>query len=185
MKYVAAVILSVLLSSFQFSSFSSLRYKTYDNKEYALKDLSQKKAIVFLFLMPDCPFCQKYTKTLNELHTEYSKCGIEFTGVVTGDIYTDKEVTDFIKTYRIKFSIIRDPQKTLTRHFGVSVSPSVVVSNANGKSQYKGLIDNWPITPGKTRQVITETYLKDALKQVTENKIVTVKNTDAVGCIIE
>lgn len=179
------VLLLILLSSFQQAPIESLSFRSYNSKPFSGKSLSSSKAVVFVFLMPDCPFCQKYSKTLNELSKQYSSKGVLFEGVITGDLYTDKEVQDFIKDYRICFPLIHDKDKKLLRYFRISVSPSVVVTDAKGKVQYKGLIDNWPIVPGKTRQTISENYLRDVLNQIDNGKPVTVKNTEAVGCIIE
>ncbi len=178
-------LLIIFLCSFQQAPLESLSFPSYNSKAFSLKDLGTKKAIAFVFLMPDCPFCQRYTKTLNQLHKDYSAKGIQLEGVITGDLYTDSEVRDFIKEYKISFPVLHDQNKKLARYFRVDVSPSVAVSDMKGKLLYKGLIDNWPVTPGKTRQFITSNYLKDVFDQVVTDRPVTIKNTEAVGCILE
>jgi peroxiredoxin len=183
-KILLILILSALLA-FQQNSFRDLNFRSYNKGNFTIEKYCNNKAIVFIFLMPDCPFCQKYTKTLNELQKKYAAKNIQLTGVITGDLYTDEEANTFIKDYKISFPVIHDPAKQLLRKFRTSVSPSVVVADNNGNIIYKGLIDNWPITPGSTRQRITENYLNDVLQQITTGKPVTIKNTDAVGCIIE
>lgn len=179
------LLLVLFLLSFQQAPLGSLRLPSYNARPFSINELNNCKAVVFVFLMPDCPFCQKYTKTLNELQKVYGHRGISFQGVITGDLYSEKEVKDFIKKYKISYPVLHDADKKLIRYYNLSVSPSVAVADLKGRLLYKGMIDNWPVSPGKTRQIITENYLDNVLQQIASDKIVTVKNTEAVGCIIE
>ena len=182
---VLLILILFSLSAYSQAPLQSLTFPSYNSKDFSGNELSDKKAIVFIFLMPDCPFCQKYTKALNDLNKKYSSKNIVFEGVITGDLYTEKEVKDYIKDYRLSFPILYDKYKKLSTYYKMGISPSVVVSDNKGKVIYKGLIDNWPVSPGKTRQIITENYLIDVLNAITTNKPVNLKNTEAVGCIIE
>lgn len=184
MKKALLILVTLFLSSFQAADFTSLCFLSTKKKQIDFSRFKERDAVVFLYLMPDCPFCIKYAKTIRDLYKEHS-ASVSFIGVIPGDLYTEKEVADYIKNHNLEFPFIIDSKKKLTSMFKVTVSPSCVVSTGSGKILYKGMLDNWPVAPGKSRQVITEHYLRDVLTQVKQKKPVTVRNTEALGCIIE
>ncbi|WP_449436223.1 hypothetical protein [Pedobacter steynii] len=52
-----------------------------------------------------------------------------------------------------------------------------------GAITYSGLIDNWASSLGQKRLVITEKYLEQAIKDLSDGKQ-TFKKTIPVGCLI-
>ena len=67
---------------------------------------------------------------------------------------------------------------------GASVTPTAVVVGAGGQIRYRGRIDNLYAALGKTRQKVTEHYLRDALDAVLAHGPVPVRETPAIGCHI-
>jgi thiol-disulfide isomerase/thioredoxin len=147
--------------------------------------LKNNKASVFVFLAPDCPLSQSYTRTLNELHSQFGNAGVGFYGVVESSQYARKEIDDFITQYRIDLPVALDPHATLAQFFGAMVTPEVFVVNSEGKTIYQGAIDNWAPELGQHRTVITEHYLLDALNGFIRTGKVSVRTTKPVGCFIE
>ena len=64
-------------------------------------------------------------------------------------------------------------------------TPEVFAVDSQGKTFYKGAIDNWAPELGQHRAVITEHYLQDALNGLLQHKDLRIKQTEAVGCFIE
>ena len=76
-------------------------------------------------------------------------------------------------------------KQTLTKQLEASVTPEVFLVNAKQKIQYQGMIDNQFYTLGKSRNVATEHYLKDAINAFLSNQPIKINTTQAVGCDIE
>lgn len=143
------------------------------------------KASVFVFISPECPLCQNYSKVLNELYEKYSLENIQFYGVAAGSTYSMDEVGSYRENYGILFPIIMDKEYQLAHLFGATKTPEVVVINKKKEIIYNGAIDNWAFALGKKRQVVTEHYLFDVLEAVVSNQQIKVAHTETIGCIIE
>jgi thiol-disulfide isomerase/thioredoxin len=143
--------------------------------------LKNKQAAVFVFLAPDCPLSQSYTRTLNDLYAQFQASGIEFYAVFTGDA----AVQDFVATYKITFPVLLDRDYRLMDFFGATKTPEAFAVDAQGRTFYQGAIDNWAPELGQHRTVITEHYLQDALNGFIQHQEIRVKQTNAVGCFIE
>ena len=143
--------------------------------------LNNKQAAVFVFLAPDCPLSQNYTKTLNELRARFQSERVEFYAVFAGKAVVD----DFLSTYKIAFPVLLDRDFQLADFFGATKTPEAFAVDSMGRTAYKGAIDNWAPELGQHRTVITEHYLLDALNSLLEHKEVRSSHTEAVGCFIE
>ena len=144
------------------------------------------KFLVFTFLSPECPLSENYTRTLNNLQSEYSGEDFQFYYIFPGTFYHRQQIEQFAKIYHLKTeSIYFDPQYVMRDYCQATITPEVFLIDQLGKIEYQGAIDNWAITLGKQRQVVTEHYLRDAIDEVDDNKKVSISNTRAVGCIIE
>ncbi len=143
------------------------------------------KASVFIFVSPECPLCQNYSKVLNELYEKYSLENIQFYGVASGLTYKIDEVESYRTNYEISFSIIMDKEYQLAHLFGASKTPQVVVLDKKMEIIYIGAIDNWAFALGKKRQVVTQHYLSDVLEAIVSNQQIKIAQTETVGCIIE
>jgi hypothetical protein len=145
--------------------------------------LAGKQAAVFVFLATDCPLSQRYTKTLSDLRGEFHDDAIEFRAVFAGA--AKPAVDEFVRAYGVTLPVVLDDDYRLADYFGAAKTPEVFVVDAEGRTVYKGAIDNWSPELGTYRTVITERYLRDALTNVIQHREVRVKQTEAVGCFIE
>jgi thiol-disulfide isomerase/thioredoxin len=143
--------------------------------------LKNKQGAVFVFLAPDCPLSQNYTRTLNELRTQFQSQRVEFYAVFPGESAVD----DFVATYKITFPIVLDRDFRLADFFRATKTPEVFAVDSNGRAIYQGAIDNWAPELGQHRTVITERYVFDALNSFVRNEPLRIKQTQAVGCFIE
>ncbi|MFC7523880.1 redoxin family protein [Parapedobacter sp. GCM10030251] len=137
-------------------------------------------ATVFVFLSPECPLCQSYTKTIRELSTKYRN-RVRFIGVFPGNSYSREKITSFVSRYQLQIPAFLDADFSTANAMNVSVTPTVVFVKQS-KLVYFGAIDNWASGLGKKRNLITEHYLADAIAQSLSHQIVTVVRTEPIGC---
>lgn len=163
----------------------SFKLKTLHSADFSLQQLSQNKVSVFVFLSPECPMCQNYSLTLNQLSDKYKTDSIYFYGVFTGKNPDVAAIKTYLETYKINFNLLIDENKQLAGRLGAGITPEAFIINNKAEVLYKGSIDNWLVEPGQKRTIITEHYLDDALQAIVSKTEIKVKQTEAKGCLIE
>jgi thiol-disulfide isomerase/thioredoxin len=158
---------------------------TVDGKAQSLKTEPGHLATAFIFLLPDCPACQSYSLSLNELAEKYKGNGIRFMGVVPGKFSTNDEISEFQSSYKINFPVLKDPSNLLVKCLGASIVPEVFLVAHDGKTIYSGRIDDWMAALGKKKPAVTQHDFRDALEAFVNHQPVKVKRTKAIGCFIE
>lgn len=145
---------------------------------------SQKDSItVYLFLREDCVISQNYTPTLNRLYDTFSNKKIGFIGIFPST--RDEQIETFRNKYAITFPLESDYFQALTKKMGATVTPEVIVYNqVCNEILYKGRIDDAYFRVGKKRTVTTTAELEEALKAIKAGKPILIKETKAVGCLI-
>jgi thiol-disulfide isomerase/thioredoxin len=138
---------------------------------------------LFVFLSPECPLCQNYTRTLNALNRQYAG-KVEFYGIIPGKTYTPEAIAAFAEKYKISYPLLVDGSLRLSRYLQASVTPEAILLNQENQLLYKGAIDNWVKELGKQRIKATENYLQDAMELSLQHKAPAMKRTGAVGCLI-
>jgi peroxiredoxin len=168
------------------SELSSVALKSLDGNSVQLKSLlNGHRATAFYFLMPGCPMCESYTRSINELSEKFSSPEISFVAVFSSLDYTNEEIIAFRENYNLTIPFYRDSDFKLTRSLGAKVTPEVFVLDSTAAVLYSGSIDNWAYATGKKRMEATEFFLNDALESIVAGKPVAVKSTPAYGCLIE
>jgi len=186
------IMFSILMLSMLFSAcdkkvldYSRISLENKNGEQRTLTSL-EGKYLVFTFLSPECPLSENYSLTLKTLQSEFKDQEVEFYYIFPGTFYPRPQIEQFLKTYDLpEGASYFDPLYHLRDYCKATTTPEVFVIDQLGKIEYQGAIDNWAITLGKQRQVISEHYLRDALTELLANKKVTISKTRAVGCIIE
>lgn len=142
------------------------------------------KLSVYIFLSPECPLSQNYTKTLNGLNDEYGN-HVRFIGVIPGRTYSPAEIKKYVSEYKVRFKIIRDKKRALVSKMNATVTPEVILVNEQKAVLYQGAIDDWAISLGKKKLSPTTPYLKNAIEQALHGKEIVVRSTKPVGCLID
>ena len=141
-----------------------------------------KEILVIVFLSPECPLCKNYSTKLSHLKNKY-KAQVEFIGIIPGS-FDANEVIEFQKNYLPAWQLFRDKSLLLTHYLEGKVTPEVlVINNKNGQLIYKGAIDDWLVSLGKTRNHTSNFYLDNALHSFLNNKHA-VAFTKPIGCLI-
>jgi thiol-disulfide isomerase/thioredoxin len=129
-----------------------------DQKPLALKDL-QGKVVVVNFWASWCSPCRAEAPAMEQLYGENKAKGVEFVGVDIKD--TDAAAKAFIRSYKLTYPSITDPQGKITLDFR-SVSPGAVpttlILDRRGRIavQHTGSIDYTTLAP-LISQVVAET----------------------------
>jgi thiol-disulfide isomerase/thioredoxin len=151
-------------------------------KDFLLKQVSAK-LLVIVWLSPECPLCQNYTLTLNQLSQKYHDV-LTIVGVFPGDSYTREEYLAFQKKYAISFILLTDRKKLLTAAIHATVTPEVFLYDEKRNLKYSGAIDNWVVGLGKSTKKATISYLDDAIVHTLDGVPASPVYTQPIGCFI-
>jgi thiol-disulfide isomerase/thioredoxin len=147
------------------------------------------KPFALIFLAAECPISQKYAPILRGLQTQFPQ--VKFIAIFTK---WDKieAINDFLKEYPLSeannisgITVLKDEKNNLIKKIDARITPEVFLFDKNSVLIYRGAIDNWFFALGQYRSQATEHYLADALQLFLKNEPVKIKQTNAIGCIIE
>ncbi len=155
-----------------------------DGRLHSSSELTQHKAIVFVFLATDCPNSNSYAPELVRLHTNYERRGVAFYSVYSDPEETAAGVRKHDSEYAIPFPALLDPEQTLARGAGARVTPEAVVLSSTGEELYRGRIDDRFANFGKTRIQVDKHDLRAALDQILEGRPVSNPDVPSLGCAI-
>ncbi len=138
---------------------------------------------LFVFLSPDCPICQGYTRTLNLLNQQYAGV-LKVYGVIPGKTWKTTDVKAFAAKYHIIYSLWMDRSLGLSHYLQASTTPEAILLTTGNVLVYKGAIDNWYTSLGRSRNKPTQNYLLDAIDRALGHGPPAIKRTTPVGCLI-
>jgi len=146
---------------------------------------AKTKAVVFVFLLRDCPVSNVYSPEITRIHREYSKKGVALY-LVHPDRDTDaKSALAHASEYKLTTPVVLDHDHKLTRLADAQVTPAAAVFDAKGRLVYRGRIDNLYADFGKKRAKPTRHDLRDTLDALLAGKRLAKRTTKAVGCYID
>jgi hypothetical protein len=164
------------------------RVRTMVDSEGAVLQLGVKpgtKAVVLVFLGPECPVSQRYVPELNRIASQNQTNAVEFYGVVAGKKIARTNVAAFAKEYAIHFPVLVDDDLSLARWLRPTHMPEAFVLKVDGDVIYHGRIDDWYESIGKPRAVIQQRELRDAITAVLSNSVPARVYARPVGCYFE
>ena len=85
--------------------------------------INLSKAVVLVFLSPECPLCKNYLPGLIKLQN--ANKSINFYGIIPGVSYSLKEINELKNEYGINFSLLTDRDKQLSKYLGATTTPEV------------------------------------------------------------
>ena len=147
--------------------------------------LENSEFLVLVFMSTECPLCRNYTLTLNQIAEKYDSTEVSVLAVFSASMDSAQSIKTFSEKYKTKFLTLTDIENNLVELLDANVTPESYLINRNGRILYKGKIDNWAITLGRQRTKVTQHYLLEALEEASQNKPITLKQTKAIGCMIQ
>ena len=164
---------------------AKLVFTDINGKRHAPFTSGKIKAVVFLFLLRDCPVSNVYTPELTRIHREYSGKGVSLY-LVHPDRDTDaKAAKAHAIEYKLTAPLVLDHDHKLTRLAGAEVMPEAAVFDGKGLLVYRGRIDNLYADFGKKRAKPTRRDLRATLDALLAGNRLATRTTKAVGCYID
>lgn len=161
-----------------------LTLRDVDGKEQRPFADTTVKAVVLVFILPDCPIANSYAPEIKRLCNDYTSRGVRFYIVHVEPDLTDADARRHAREYGYTCGIALDRNQLLARHAGVRRVPEAAVFVPTGERKYVGRIDDLYIAPGKRRSEPTIRDLRDALEAVVTGRVVARPVTEAVGCYL-
>jgi len=161
-------------------------HQAYDLDGSPLDPVStDSRGTVLIFVRTDCPVSNRYAPTLRRICKTYAGRDIRFFLVYPNPDVTPPEIRKHMTEYSYPCPALRDPEHVLVRRAGAKITPEAAVFTRDGELVYRGRIDNQYVDFGKYRPKPTRADLEEALDAVLTGKLVTFRETEAVGCLIE
>lgn len=144
---------------------------------------SQKSVYVNISFSEVCPLCIEMVPTLKSL-IQKNERWCEFTFILTNSNVNKQKLNKLLKEFPVKPKLVFDTNKTISKRFGFTVTPEVVVENDNNEIVYSGAIDDRFVDFGKSKKHSIVPYLSNALEELFEGKKPQIVSTKAFGCYI-
>ena len=146
---------------------------------------AQSKTIhVFAFVAEACPISIYMAGALSEIaQLYYSKVDFNLVFPLKS---SNKKTADLFKTKNKLplYNIVVDKEQTISKRLGATVTPEVIITDAENKIIYQGRINDAYSEPGKRRHIYSSNDLNAALEAITEGKEFPKPWKKAVGCYI-
>lgn len=139
------------------------------------------KGLILIFQTLDCPFGKMYESRIITLRSKYTSQGFNFILVNPGNKDDSNAMKSYIDNSGINTSFLADTDFALTKHFGITKVPEVVVltpSAEGGVIRYRGAIDNNAQAEGSANSH----FLDKALDQLLKGEDPSPAQARAVGC---
>ena len=164
---------------------NELAFTDVRGKQHTPFSSGKAKAVVFVFLLRDCPVSNVYAPELTRIHKAYAKKGVALY-LVHPDRDTDaKAARAHASEYKLSAPVVLDHDHKLTRLANASVTPEAAVFDAKARLLYHGRIDNLYADFGKKRFKPTQRDLRDTLDALLAGKRLVKRTTEVVGCYID
>jgi hypothetical protein len=154
-------------------------------KPHSLGAAAGTKAVVLVFLGPECPVSQRYVPELNRIAAGQGTNDVEFCGIISGKSITRSNAAFFVKEYAIQYPVLFDDAGLFARWLRPTHVPEAFVLKPDGDVAYRGRINDWYQSPGKPRAVIQHHELRDAIAAVRVGKTPPRLFAQPVGCYFE
>ena len=157
-----------------------------DRQTYALKSLSDKRAIVVVFSCNHCPYVQAYEDRLIAIQRDYAVRGVQVVAINSNDEvnYPEDDLGHMVARADAKgfnFPYLRDASQEVAHAYGATHTPQLFVFDQQRRLRYTGKIDdNW-----QRPDAVTRRYVREALDAILEEKELAEPTTQAIGCTIK
>ena len=160
--------------------------KATDGKTYSLADFNESKYLVIFFTCNHCPYVLGSDETIKSNALKYKPYGVKFVAINSNSANTYRE-DDFdhmvkrMQQYQFPWVYLRDETQEIARKYGALRTPHFYVFDEKRELVYTGRALDYPKDPEQS----SVNDLDNALNELTENKDITIKVTNPVGCTIK
>lgn len=188
------ILLTTLLLTVSVSLCFSQRVENFQLKDavsgqvFELDMHKNEKAIVLVFTSINCPFSKLYEDRIIALQNTFNSDGFVFAMINPHSGIEEEENTASVKQRvgekSFKFPFLEDVAQTVTKQFGITKLPEVVVitpSPTGYAVSYRGAIDNNP----QMAENANMKYLESALSAIQNRRNPSPSSSRAVGCNVK
>lgn len=137
------------------------------------------------FVTNDCPISNHYAAEIRRICEEYGRRGVGCELVYADPRLSDETARRHAREYGHGAYPLRvDRNHELIRQTGITVTPEVAVVDAAGQVAYRGRIDDFFVSWGKSRREVTDRTLRKALDALLSGRKPEQERTKAVGCYV-
>src|SRR5215813_8949250 len=130
---------------------------------------SKGKIVVLVFVRTDCPISNRYAPLLQQLSVEFSDTA-KFWLVYPDRSTTAQQISSHLKRFRYSLQALHDPERSLVKSAGATITPEAAVFDSHGKLLYHGRIDNLYLDAGRAHSAATTHELRDAIEFAARGK---------------
>ena len=143
------------------------------------------KAVVLIFISPDCPIANAYHPQLKQLDERLGPQGIRFFLVHSSRDISTIVARKHAETFDLSLPVVLDADQSIARAVNATITPeAVVLARRRSMPIYRGAIDNRYAGYGKKRRVVNQFFLNDALISYLAGESIAVPKTVPIGCFI-
>ncbi len=139
---------------------------------------------VLIFVSTDCPVSNRYAPEITRLYEQFSPQGVRFRLVYPNRLDTPAAIEKHRAEYALPRIAERDPDHTLVKLAGATITPEAAVFDKDHRLVYLGRIDDRFVELGRERPAATQQDLRNALTALVAGKTIAPARTQAVGCYI-
>lgn len=168
------------------NSVPEFKLPAVDGKTYSLKDFSNGKPLVIMFICAHCPYVQAVEDRLIQLGADLKKDGVNVVGICSNDPKDHPEdsfeaLAKRSKDKNYSFTYLVDENQDVAKAFGAVCTPDFFVYGGDLKLSYRGRLDNsW-----KDASKVTQRELYEAVQTLLKNQKVSDEQTASMGCSIK
>lgn len=150
---------------------------------------TEDRAVVLVFMAPDCPISNRYLPKLKEIAASCARHAIDFWLVYPDAAVGSEQVRKHREEYGHTLPALLDPEHTLVRLAEATVTPeaAVLLPPAGDRGVlriYRGRIDDTWQDYGVNLPAPTTEDLKEVTNALATGRIPASRTTRAVGCYI-
>jgi hypothetical protein len=165
--------------------------KAADGEKHSLSDF-EDKYVVLEWLNFECPFVGKHYGSghMQELQEKYTEKGVVWLSIVSSakgkqGYYPPEEMLERKDAHDGRMTaILMDPDGTVGKTYGATVTPHMYVISPGGELLYRGGIDDRPTTDEADINGATN-YVEKALNATLNGEEVSPKQAKPYGCTIK
>jgi peroxiredoxin len=157
--------------------------RDFGGKPHRLADLTEKQAVVIVYLGTECPLAKMYAPRLAQLATRFDKLGVAFMAINSNQQDSLSELAAYHKTHGLNFPLLKDVGNVVADQMGAERTPEVFLLDKDRVVRYWGRIDDQYVV-GRQREVATRQDLAVAIEELLAGKPISVATTEAPGCHI-
>lgn len=156
-----------------------------DEVHHLARYLENFQVVCVIFLSNQCPEVNSSIERIKQLQKDFQDQEVIIIGMNSNDAIISpadsfEKMKEFATNNELNFPYIRDVTQDVAISFGAEKTPQAFLLDREGKLRYRGLIDDNVTQP----EAVKVAYLRQAIAQIIEGKIVIPSTTEAIGCSI-